>query len=93
VQTISGASSERRAVALHPCVRELSGTLKRWQFAFKTWRSERAAVNARGALSDRQLKDIGLHRSEITRAVRDRVPPRRTCSRYYRTTSRLRISQ
>jgi uncharacterized protein YjiS (DUF1127 family) len=83
VRTISGASSERRAAALHPWARELSGVLKRWQSAFKTWRSERAAISALSALSDRQLKDIGLDRSEITRAVRDRVPPRRTFSRYY----------
>jgi uncharacterized protein YjiS (DUF1127 family) len=83
VQTNSGASLARRAVALHPWVRELSGVLKRWQSAFKTWRSERAAISALSALSDRQLKDIGLDRSEITRAVRDRVPPRRTFSRHY----------
>jgi uncharacterized protein YjiS (DUF1127 family) len=83
VRTTSSASSERRAAALHPWVRELSGALKRWQSAFKAWSRERAAINALGALSDRQLKDIGLDRSEITRAVRDRVLPRRTFSRYY----------
>jgi uncharacterized protein YjiS (DUF1127 family) len=73
VQTISGASLARRAVVLHPWVRALSGALKRWQSAFKTWCSERAAINALSALSDRQLKDIELDRSEITRAVRDRA--------------------
>jgi uncharacterized protein YjiS (DUF1127 family) len=83
VQTIPGASLARGAVALRPWFRELCGALKRWQSAFKAWSRERAAINALGALSDRQLKDIGLDRSEITRAVRDRVPPRRTFSRYY----------
>jgi uncharacterized protein YjiS (DUF1127 family) len=83
VRTTSSASSGRRAVALQLWVSELSGALKRWQSAFKTWRSERAAINALSALGDRQLKDIGLDRSEITRAVRDRVPPKRTFVRYY----------
>jgi uncharacterized protein YjiS (DUF1127 family) len=83
VRTTSNASPERRAVALQLWVSELIGALKRRQSAFKAWRSERAAINALSALSDRQLKDIGLDRSEITRAVRDRVPPKRTFIRYY----------
>jgi uncharacterized protein YjiS (DUF1127 family) len=83
VRTTSSPSPAWRAVALQLWVRVLIGDLKRWQSAFKTWRRERAAINALGALSDRQLKDIGLHRSEITRAVRDPVPPKNTFSRYY----------
>jgi uncharacterized protein YjiS (DUF1127 family) len=83
VKTTSSASPTRRAVALQRWASELIGYLKRWQSVFRTWRRQRAAINELSSLSDRQLKDIGLHRSEIMRAVRDRVPPKRTFSRYY----------
>jgi uncharacterized protein YjiS (DUF1127 family) len=44
-----------------------------------TWRIERAAVDQLAAMSDRQLKDIGLTRSEIVAAARGfRRPGRRS---------------
>jgi uncharacterized protein YjiS (DUF1127 family) len=45
-------------------------TLKRAWVAYMTWRIERAAVDQLAAMSDRQLKDIGLTRSEIVAAAR-----------------------
>jgi uncharacterized protein YjiS (DUF1127 family) len=48
----------------------LLGAVRSWWAAYLTWRIERAAIKALEAMSDRQLKDIGLARSDIARAVR-----------------------
>lgn len=48
----------------------LADMLQRWLVAYMTWRLERAAIAQLGSLSDRTLKDMGLSRSEIMRAVR-----------------------
>jgi len=50
-------------------VNRTAATLNRWWAAYLTWRVERAAINALSSLNDRELKDIGLDRSEIMRAV------------------------
>jgi uncharacterized protein YjiS (DUF1127 family) len=46
--------------------------LNRWRSAYKAWRREQAATFELASLSDRDLKDIGLNRCEIARAVRFR---------------------
>ena len=46
------------------------GALMRWWAAYTTWRIERLAIDRLEAMSDRQLKDIGLVRSQIALAVR-----------------------
>jgi uncharacterized protein YjiS (DUF1127 family) len=43
---------------------------ERWWVAFLTRHLERAAMAQLANLSDRELKDIGLHRSQIPAAVR-----------------------
>jgi uncharacterized protein YjiS (DUF1127 family) len=83
VQTISSVSPTRQAMTKQSWLSKWIAALKRWQSAFRNWRLEQAAIHALSSLSDRQLKDIGLHRSETMRAVRDRIPPNRTFSRYY----------
>lgn len=45
-----------------------SGLERRWS-AYSRWRTERHAAAQLHAMSDRDLKDIGLIRSEIDRAV------------------------
>jgi uncharacterized protein YjiS (DUF1127 family) len=59
-----------------------AATLNRWWAAYVTWRLERAAINQLSSLSDRQLKDIGLDRSEIMGAVKGRVARERGFGSY-----------
>lgn len=58
-------------------------TLKRWWKAYMTWRIEQVAIAQLWSMSDRELKDIGLTRSEITGAVRGEAARDRAFSRYY----------
>jgi len=58
--------------------RQLTNALRRSWSAYKAWRVEQAAINELSSLSDRELKDIGLHRCAIVRAVRDRARSERT---------------
>jgi uncharacterized protein YjiS (DUF1127 family) len=48
----------------------MAATLKRWWVAYTSWRLEQLAIGRLRGFSDRQLKDIGLVRSEIEHAVR-----------------------
>lgn len=50
--------------------------LKRWWLAYITWRIERAAIATLVSMSDRDLKDIGIGRSEIPGVVKDRAAAR-----------------
>jgi uncharacterized protein YjiS (DUF1127 family) len=47
--------------------------LKRWWVAYITWRMEAAAIARLGAMSNRELKDIDLVRSNIVAAVRGKT--------------------
>jgi uncharacterized protein YjiS (DUF1127 family) len=44
-------------------------TLKQWCVAYMGWRVERAAIAHLSAMSDRELRDIGLMRSQVTQAA------------------------
>jgi uncharacterized protein YjiS (DUF1127 family) len=44
--------------------------LKRWWAAYRRWRAEQVAIARLHAMSDRQLRDIGITRSQIEFAVR-----------------------
>ena len=48
--------------------RVISAAGRRWQ-AYGRWRAEQVAIGQLSAMSDRELQDIGLIRSEIDRAV------------------------
>jgi uncharacterized protein YjiS (DUF1127 family) len=72
MSTSSFAPAAAQGTTGHSWTGRLAATPKRWWMAFITWRFERAAINQLSSLSDRQLKDIGLNRSEIIGAVRNR---------------------
>jgi uncharacterized protein YjiS (DUF1127 family) len=59
---------------------QLTNALRRCWSAYEAWRVEQAAINELASLSDRELKDIGLHRCSIVCAVRDRAWSERTFS-------------
>ncbi len=74
-------STERLAGQLWKA--RLVANLKRWWAAFVTWRAEQAAIDQLAAMNDRELRDIGLSRTEIASAVRSKGTYDRRFSRYY----------
>ena len=56
-----------------PWIRRLMATVGRRWAAYRRWRAEQRAIDQLCAMSDRELQDIGLIRSEIDRAVI--IPP------------------
>jgi uncharacterized protein YjiS (DUF1127 family) len=87
MSTISSAPAAARGTAGHsasqPWSSGLSATLKRWWAAYTTRRAEQAAMTLLGSMSDRELKDMGLTRCDITGAVRGGLGRDRGFSRYY----------
>ena len=75
MSTIFAAPMAAQGIA-EQWIAPLAATLKRWWLAYITWRIEQAAIAQLCAMSDRELKDIGLTRCEITRAVRREVGDR-----------------
>jgi uncharacterized protein YjiS (DUF1127 family) len=69
MSTTFTAPAAPQGMAGQSWARKLVTTLERWWIAYMTWRVERAAIAALSAMSNRELKDIGLTRSEITSAV------------------------
>jgi uncharacterized protein YjiS (DUF1127 family) len=78
-QEIAGQSWAKDLVK--DLVKDLAATLNRSCVTYLTWRIERAAITQLGSMSDRQLKDIGISRSEIDSAVRGEAERIRAFSR------------
>ena len=83
MSTISTTPASSGALAGNSGTTRLAAVLKRWWIAFLTWRLEQAAIAQLAALSDRELKDIGLRRCEIEGAVRRESKCERVFNRYY----------
>ena len=62
-------------------VKDLGAALNRWCVAYLTWRIERAAITQLWSMSDRQLRDIGISRSELDSVVRGEAERIRAFSR------------
>jgi uncharacterized protein YjiS (DUF1127 family) len=68
MSTISGTRAHRSAA--FEFLGRMAGALKHAWEAYHSWRIQEATITYLRSLSDRQLKDIGLTRSRIDRAVR-----------------------
>jgi uncharacterized protein YjiS (DUF1127 family) len=69
VSTISRAPAAAQTAATPSWTSLLQTKFGAWTTAYLTWRIEQAAMQQLGRMSDHDLSDIGLSRSEITHAV------------------------
>ena len=83
MRAISSAATAPRGMAVQAWISRLVVTLERWLVAYMNWRIEQAAIAQLWSMSDRELKDIGLTRSEIIGAVRGEAARDRGFGRYY----------
>ena len=79
---ISGTSASSRSFFGNSWTSRSAAVLRRWWMAYLNWRLEQAAIAQLAALSDRELKDMGLRRCEIEGAVRCEPKSEHALSRY-----------
>jgi uncharacterized protein YjiS (DUF1127 family) len=72
---ISSAPSAAQGVTGRSWADGLAATTKRWWATYMTWRIEQAAIAQLWSMNDRELKDLGLSRSEITSAAKENSRP------------------
>ena len=77
MSTVSSAPAAAQCTVGYSWSFGLAAILKRWWATYITWRIERVAIGQLWSMSDGELKDIGLTRSEIERAIRGEVPRQR----------------
>ena len=82
MNAISNATTSTQRLAGQSWKARLAANLKHWWTAYVTWRAEQAAIDQLAAMSDRELRDIGLSRTEIDSAVRSKATCDRRISRY-----------
>jgi uncharacterized protein YjiS (DUF1127 family) len=70
MSTISSAPNTAQGILAPAGLGWLRATLTRCWMTYLTWRIEQAAITQLELMDDRELRDIGLTRSSITRAVR-----------------------
>jgi uncharacterized protein YjiS (DUF1127 family) len=51
----------------------ISGAMKRWWMSYMNWRVQQLAATRLRSMSDRELKDIGMSRSQIEFAVNGKL--------------------
>jgi uncharacterized protein YjiS (DUF1127 family) len=69
VSTISRAPAAAQTAATLSWTVLLRAKFTLWWTAYSTWRIEQAAMQQLERMSDRDLRDMGLTRSDITHAV------------------------
>jgi uncharacterized protein YjiS (DUF1127 family) len=70
MEAILTASALLQGRGAQPLGRSMMRTVKRWRAAYTAWHRERRAMAELLSMSDRDLRDIGINRCEILRAVR-----------------------
>jgi uncharacterized protein YjiS (DUF1127 family) len=85
MSTTYGAPAAAQRTAEYVPDSGLAASLKRWWAAYAGWRSQRAAMVALCKMSDLELKDMGLRRCDIPRALRGEMAGDRTLIRRGRT--------
>ena len=73
MRAMCNAPAMPQGVVGHSTTSGLLATAKRWWLAYIAWRIERAAVHRLWSMTDHELKDIGLIRSQILTAVRGEI--------------------
>lgn len=68
MSTVSSIAPQRTDVG--SIVRAVGGAIARWWTAYTIWRMEQWVIGRLMAMSDRQLSDIGIERSQIASAVK-----------------------
>jgi uncharacterized protein YjiS (DUF1127 family) len=69
MRTAPSGNAVPQGIARQFWTRAVVALLRRWLVAYRSWKTERAAIARLHSMSDRELKDIGLKRSAITGAV------------------------
>ena len=70
MEAILGASAPLHGRAAQSVGRWAVRTFKRWRATYTAWHRERRAIAELLSMSDHDLRDIGIDRREILRAVR-----------------------
>jgi uncharacterized protein YjiS (DUF1127 family) len=78
MEAILSASALLNGRAAQSVGRLVVRTFKRWRAAYTAWHEERRAIAELLSMSDRDLRDIGINRCEILRAVRGDTTRQRT---------------
>lgn len=70
MRSVSYASAAPQGTSRQSWTGVLAAGVKRWWAGYLAWRREQAAAAQLWSMSERELRDIGLARSEIENAVR-----------------------
>jgi uncharacterized protein YjiS (DUF1127 family) len=79
MRTLSSTTARLQSVATQPS--QLIARLRSWWATYLDWRLQREATLQLEALSDRELKDMGLRRCEIESVVKGELKRERAFSR------------
>jgi uncharacterized protein YjiS (DUF1127 family) len=77
MRTTLGAPVTPQSITEKSLAKVIRAKLRGYWAAYINWRIEQAAIDQLKSLSDRELKDIGLDRSGIIGAVRNKAERRR----------------
>jgi uncharacterized protein YjiS (DUF1127 family) len=83
IMSTTSTATARQYSASRSIVGRVAAASKRLWVAYITWRIERAAMAHLRSMSDRELEDLGLSRSQIEGAVAGKRASDRASARYY----------